>query len=80
MPTTRVPAFKCGTAHSGWLNGAHPRLEDGEVPRRVCFSDKKTNNPGCKDTTRIFVKNCGSYFIYKLSKAPGCFMRYCGTD
>ena len=41
MPTTRVPAFKCGTANSGWLNGAHPRLEDGEVPRRVCFSDKK---------------------------------------
>ena len=29
MPTTRVPAFRCGTNWSGWLNGAHPTVEDG---------------------------------------------------
>ena len=80
MPTTRVPAFKCGTAHSGWLNGAHPRLEDGKVLRTVCFSHKQEGNSDCEGTIGIFVKNCGSYFIYKLSKPPGCFMRYCGTD
>ena len=43
--TTRVPAYRCGTNWSGWLMTAHPTVEDGEVPRRVCFSDRST---GCK--------------------------------
>ncbi|CAH3164839.1 unnamed protein product [Pocillopora meandrina] len=75
MPTTRVPRQRCGTVYSGWLNGAHPTMEDGEVRRSVCFSD---GYAGCKHSTYIFVKNCGSYFIYKLFP-PTCFSRYCGT-
>ena len=77
MPTTRVPAFRCGTDWSGWLDGAHPTVEDGEVSRRVCFSDRLT---GCRHIAKISVKNCGSYFIYKLFHSPGCDSRYCGTD
>ena len=77
MPTTRVPAYRCGTDWSGWLDGAHPTVEDGEVPRMVCFSDRST---GCKYTTRISVKNCGSYFIYKQQQFTDCNSRYCGTD
>ena len=77
MPTTRVPAYRCGTDWSGWLDGSHPTVEDGEVPRTVCFSDRKT---GCKYTASISVKNCGSYFIYKQQQVPGCNSRYCGTD
>ena len=77
MPTTRVPAYKCGTNWSGWLNGAHPTVEDGEVSRMVCFSNRPT---GCKYSIAISVKNCGSFYIYKLTKPPGCASRYCGTD
>ena len=77
MPTTRVPAFRCGTHWSGWLNGAHPTVEDGEVLRKVCFSDRST---GCKHKKATTVKNCGSYFIYKLQQASKCNSRYCGTD
>ena len=77
MPTTRVPAYRCGAHWSGWLSGAHPTVEDGEVHRVVCASDRSS---GCKFTVRILVKNCGSYFIYKLFKPKGCAMRYCGTD
>ena len=77
MPTTRVPPFRCGTFWSGWLNGTHPAVEDGEVRRRVCFSDRST---GCKQLRDIFVKNCGSYFIYRLQKPSYCNLRYCGTD
>ena len=77
MPTTRVPAYRCGTDFSGWLDGAHPTVEDGEVRRLVCFSDRPT---GCKYLKDIFVKNCGSYYIYKLLKLPNCDSRYCGTD
>ena len=75
MPTTRVPRQRCGTVHSGWLNGAHPTVEDGKVRRKVCFSNRYA---GCKYSKEIFVKNCGSYFIYKLFP-PACSSRYCGT-
>ena len=75
MPTTRVPRQRCGTVNSGWLNGAHPTVEDGEVRRSVCFSD---GHAGCKHPKYISVKNCGSYFIYKLVP-PTCYSRYCGT-
>ena len=77
MPTTRVPAFRCGTGWSGWLDGAHPTVEDGDVLRKVCFSDRTT---GCKYLTYIFVKNCGPNFIYKLKSPPGFPSRYCSTD
>ena len=77
MPTTRVPGFRCGTDFSGWLNDAHPIVEVGEVQKKVCFSDR---TKGCKYTKVIFVKNCGSYFIYKFFEPPGCTSRYCSTD
>ena len=63
MPTTRVPAYRCGKTYSCWLDGAHPTVEDGEVLRTVCFSDIST---GCKHNTQISVKKCSSYYIYKL--------------
>ena len=78
MPTTHVPAFRCGTVFSGWLKTAHPLVEDGETFKTVCFSSKI--NHLCEDTKTISVKNCGRYFIYKLSKPPKCEMRYCGSE
>ncbi|XP_058945569.2 uromodulin-like [Pocillopora verrucosa] len=78
MPTTRVSPNRCGTRFSGWLNGTHPTVEDGEVYRTVCFSKIFG---GCKYSNEISVKNCGSYFIYKLQQLPpDCHLRYCGTD
>ena len=77
LPTTHVPAYRCGTDWSGWLKGAHPTVEDGEVQRTVCFSDRST---GCRSLKSILVKNCRSYFIYKLFPPSSCFSRYCGID
>ena len=77
MPTTRVPAQTCGTTWPGWLDGAHPTVEDGKVVRKVCFSDLYAR---CKYLNWIFVKNCGSYFIYNLQRISSCDLRYCGTD
>ena len=48
MLTTRVPAVQ-----SGWLDGAHPTVKDGEVSRTVCLSDRST---GCKYSSTISVK------------------------
>ena len=77
MPTTRVPEYRCGTDWSGWLDGAHPTVEVSEVSRKVCFSDRSS---GCKFSNTISVKNCGSFYIYKLAQPPGCNSRYCSTD
>ena len=54
MPTTRVSTFRCGTVHSGWLDGVHPTVEEGKVHRMVCFSHRST---GCEHLKKIFVKN-----------------------
>ena len=72
MLTTRVPAVQ-----SGWLDGAHPTVEDGEVSRTVCLSDRST---GCKYVIKISVQNCGSFYIYKFAEPLSCNSRYCGTD
>ena len=77
MPTTRVPAYRCSTVWSGWLDSAHPTVEDGEVSRNVCFSDRLT---GCKGVINIYVKNCSSYYIYELVQPPICWARFCSTD
>ena len=52
MPATRVPRYSCGTVFSGWLDGAHPTVEDGEVFRIVCFSRRPT---GCRSYASISV-------------------------
>ena len=77
MPTTRVPAYRCGTAFSGWLDDTHPTVEDGNVHRKVCFSRHSSH---CKSVIGVLIKNCGSFFIYKLRMPPSCNLRYCGTD
>ena len=77
MPTTRVSPFRCNTDWSGWLNGAHPTVESGEVSRTVCFSDR---SKGCRYVIKISVKNCGSFYIYKFAEPLSCNSRYCGTD
>ena len=77
MPTQCVPGNKCGAVYSGWLKGGHPTLADGEVLSKVCFT---RSGDCCKKSINIKVKDCGSYFIYKLLKLPACPLRYCGTD
>ena len=77
MPTQCVPGWKCGAVYSGWLKSGHPTLADGEVSSEVCFSRR---GYCCMESKNIKVKDCGSYFIYKLQKVPTCPLRYCGTD
>ena len=77
MPTQCVPWSRCGAAFSGWLKGGHPTLTDDEVSSEVCFTRREDC---CRKSININVKNCGSYFIYKLREVPACNLRYCGTD
>ena len=76
MPTSCPPTARCGTAATGWLNGGHPTVADGQVSRTVCFHWYNC----CRWSTNIKVRNCGSYYVYYLSGTPNCDLRYCGAN
>lgn len=75
MATTCPPANRCDADIPGWLNGAHPTVAEGEVKRKVCFHQAEDC---CKKERSIQVKNCGSYYIYRITGTPACKLRYCG--
>ena len=77
MPTKPVDSNHCNTVNPGWLSGAQPTVADGEVSRKVCFT---RHSVSCKYSNQIMMKNCGSYFIYKLVPPSTCSSRYCSTD
>ena len=77
MPTSPVPVRYCGTHAPGWLNGKHPSKNEGAVSRKVCFH---WSNNVCRWNIQITVRNCGSFYVYKLPRTPNCSLRYCGTS
>ena len=82
MMTTCPSTDKCGGRLTAWLNDDHPTVAQGIVKKKVCI--RKYANLGghcCDDFYFTDVKNCGSYFIYKLLPYQfSCFFRYCSTD
>ena len=77
MVTTCPPVFRCDAAYPIWLCGGHPTVAEGKVRRIACIH----NFEGCCDEqVPIQVKNCGSYYIYKLADLMHCEARYCSTD
>lgn len=77
MPESSPNENMCGTHATGWLNGAHPSVAEGKVNRKVCFN---WSNNNCNWSADIEVRNCDSFFVYKLVKPPACQLRYCGSD
>ena len=80
MPTSCVAPNKCSTHATGWLNGAHPSVEEGKVTKKVCFSWASNC---CTWSINIEVINCGDFFLYHFRGTPPehpCHLRYCGTD
>ena len=71
-----VPKYRCGTKAPGWLSCAHPTVAEGVVTRKVCYH---WANDCCYDSNYVKVKNCSSYFVYKLKATPRCYSRYCGN-
>ena len=71
-------ANRCQTHAAGWLNGQHPSVSEGEVTRKVCFAWRYRGN--CTWSVDIRMKNCGTYYIYRLVPIHhGCYLRYCGS-
>ncbi|XP_052406971.1 uncharacterized protein LOC127952514 isoform X1 [Carassius gibelio] len=71
MPESCVNQYMCGTYIPMWLNGSHPRLEDGVVTRQVCgsgWSDCCTYR-----SLPIQVKACpGNYYVYEFVRPVTC--------
>uniref|UniRef100_A0AAY4A6C6 ZP domain-containing protein n=1 Tax=Denticeps clupeoides TaxID=299321 RepID=A0AAY4A6C6_9TELE len=76
MPESCVSENRCGTHAPLWLNGAHPRLQDGVVTRTVCGDWAKDC---CHyKSPPIQVKACpGNYYVYKFTSPPVCQLAYC---
>ncbi|KAL9960528.1 hypothetical protein ACROYT_G034000 [Oculina patagonica] len=72
-----VPMYRCGAWYPGWLNGAHPTVNEGVVVRTACFH--AGINMCCATSNNIKVKNCSSYYVYELQQPWGCALRYCGN-
>ena len=76
IPDKCVPVRRCGTHAPGWLNGAHPSVQDGVVTRQVCYH---WSNNCCRWNNNIKVRNCGGFYVYELPRTPLCYLRYCGN-
>jgi len=77
MVTTCPPQNRCDAINPAWLSEEHPTVAEGTVTRKVCIHQFGVC---CEKLLSIQVKNCSSYFIYKLSYPGVCDTRYCGTD
>ncbi|XP_036420917.1 uncharacterized protein LOC118804532 [Colossoma macropomum] len=76
MPESCVNQLMCGANVPLWLNGSHPRLEDGVVTRQVCGS---WNNDCCYyNSYLIQVKACpGNYYVYEFVNPAISNSAYC---
>uniref|UniRef100_A0A3B1K7K0 ZP domain-containing protein n=1 Tax=Astyanax mexicanus TaxID=7994 RepID=A0A3B1K7K0_ASTMX len=76
MPDSCVTQGMCGTHAPLWLNGSHPRLEDGMVSRQVCGN---WNGDCCYfKSFPIQVKACpGNYYVYEFVRPVNCHLAYC---
>ncbi|XP_036420884.1 uncharacterized protein LOC118804505 [Colossoma macropomum] len=75
MPESCVSPGRCESNAPLWLNGGHPRLEDGIVTRQVCGS---TYQDCCYyKSYPIQVKACpGNYYVYEFIRPLTCAV-YC---
>ena len=81
MADTYVERYHCGAEYPGWLSGGHPSVEDGAVVRRVCFNGYYRRC--CEYFVYISVRNCGGFYVYKLTPLPTsryCYYRYCASN
>ena len=79
MPTSCVQKYHCGTNAPVWLNGALPSVAEGEAPRTACinYGNAALGPKCCNRKLNIKVKNCNGFYVYHLSRVPGCSIAYC---
>lgn len=71
-----VQPARCQTYRTGWFAGSYPKVADGIQGGNVCFS---WNGNCCDNEVSVKIRNCGNFFVYKLSGNIGCMNGYCGN-
>ncbi|XP_068705549.1 uromodulin-like [Montipora foliosa] len=69
-----IPFHKCGTDHTGFLEGEHPSQADGIVTRQACFH---AFYRCCFEKVQIGIRRCDGFYVYKLQSSPSGLYRYC---
>ena len=77
MATSCPPTRRCRTDATGWLNGGHPTVADGQVSRTVCFH---WSGSCCNWSTNSKHQSEKLWFIFSDTPGRHCSLRYCGTN
>ena len=77
MVTKCPPKNSCDADFPVWLSEQHPTVAEGAVQRKFCIRQLEDC---CKIQFSIKVKNCSSYYIYRLQDPDICNARYCSID
>ncbi|ESO98141.1 hypothetical protein LOTGIDRAFT_143026 [Lottia gigantea] len=82
IPTKCVQVYRCGTQAPIWLNvrGGLP-LPGKEKIGQACAAwrlPRKEINC-CMSKSTAIVKNCGDFYVYRISATRGCNLGYCTT-
>ncbi|XP_052086620.1 uncharacterized protein LOC127723945 [Mytilus californianus] len=85
MPTSCIETDHCGTITPIWFQGILPSAQQGAVEGKGCINRGKEDyllfayggTKCCHEDLQICAKNCNGYYVYRLTRSPGCSISYC---
>ncbi|CAC5424566.1 unnamed protein product [Mytilus coruscus] len=88
MPTSCIETDHCGTITPIWFQGILPSAQQGAVEGKGCINRGKEDyllfayggTKCCHEDLQICAKNCNGYYVYRLTRSPGCSISYCAGD
>ena len=71
----------CSHDQAGWMNGAHPRVGEEPVSRKICFASNDFGQD-CHWSVEAQVVACQEgdgfpFYLYELPPTPQCSLVYC---
>ncbi|XP_076084797.1 von Willebrand factor D and EGF domain-containing protein-like [Mytilus galloprovincialis] len=88
MPTTCIETDHCGTITPIWFKGILPSTQQGAVEGKGCINRGKEDyllfayggTKCCHEELQICAKNCNGFYVYRLTRSPGCSISYCAGN